>query len=484
MRYAAFHAASAPSTPDTLQPTADCVTTTIAPSPPADPALPVTDAGLEHSHRIANLRGKTVAATAWTMGGHGAQQVLRLGGNLILTRLLTADVFGLMTLVQVSIRAVSFFSDLGVNQSIIRDKRGDDRRFLDTSWTIQIIRGNVIWLLAALAAWPASLIYDTPELLYLIPISALSAIIAGFNSTKLATLNRRLALGRLTLLDTLTQAAGLMVMVGIALYSPTVWALIAGGFVSSIGKLWISHYVLPGDRNRFCWHRESVQELVRFGRWVAVSTACAFLLQQGDKLIMGALVDRSTLGVYAVAYLLSQAVLEAQRTLGPRVLLPVYTQLLHHPTPTLRRKVLKLRIILLLLFVTPLLVMTLWGQQIVKALYTEPYHDAGWMLQILAAGNIGSAINLSAGGVVLASGDSFRYMILQVSRGVMMIAGMAIGFAFGGPIGLLVGMGASYWLNYPFLVWAIRRHGVWLPGLDAAVFAFSTVVAAIAYTLR
>lgn len=437
----------------------------------------------EAPHRIRSLRDRTIAATAWTIGGHGAQQVLRLGGNLILTRLLTADVFGLMALVQVSIRAVSFFSDLGVNQSIIRDKRGDDRRFLDTAWTIQIIRGNVIWLLAALAAWPASIIYDTPELLYLIPISALSAIIAGFNSTKLATLNRRLALGRLTLLETLSQAAGLLTIVSIALYSPTVWALIAGGFVSSIGKLWISHYVLPGDRNRLCWHRESLQELVRFGRWVAVSTACAFLLQQGDKLIMGAVVDRATLGVYAIAFLLSQSVLEAQRTLGPRVLLPVYTQLLQHPTPTLRRKVLKLRGVLLLLFVTPLLAMTLWGPQIVKALYTEPYHEAGWMLQILAAGNIGSAINLSAGGVVLASGDSFRYMILQISRGAMMIAGMAVGFALGGPIGLLVGMGASYWLNYPFLVWAIRRHGVWLPGLDALVVLVASATVALALVM-
>lgn len=433
---------------------------------------------------IANLRGKTVAATAWTLGGHGTQQVLRLGGNLILTRLLTADVFGLMTLVQVSIRSVSFFSDLGVNQSIIRDKRGDDRRFLDTAWTIQIIRGNIIWLLAALAGWPASFLYDTPELLYLIPISALSAIIAGFSSTKLATLNRRLALGRLTLLDTLSQAAGLVVMVAVALYSPTVWALIAGGFVSSLGKLWISHYVLPGERNRLCWHRESLQELVRFGRWVAVSTACAFLLQQGDKLVMGALVDRSTLGVYAIAFLLSQAVLDAQRTLGERVLLPVYAQLLHHPTPTIRRKVLKLRMILLLLFVTPLLAMTLWGQQIVGALYTESYQDAGWMLQILAAGNVGCAVTISAAGVLLAAGDSFHYMMLQVTRGVMMVAGMAIGYAAGNVHGLLIGMGVSYWLSYPLLVWVIRPLGVWLPLLDLATLSFSLVMVVVAIIQR
>lgn len=428
-----------------------------------------------------SLRARTIVASGWTLGGHAVQQALRLAGNLVLTRLLTADIFGLMTMVQMAIRSVSFFSDLGVNQSIIRDKRGDDQDFLDTAWTIGVIRGNLIWIAAIALTWPISWLYHTPELRYLIPIAALTAVISGFNSTKLATLNRHLALGRLTLLDAFTQITGMVMMISIAIVSPTVWALIAGGFVTCISKLWVSHYIVPGPNNRFRWHRESVQELVRFGKWVAVSTAITFLLQQGDRLTMGALVDRSTLGVYSIAFMLAQTVLEAQRALGPKVLYPVYAQLLNHPAETLRKQVFKLRSILLVAFITPLLLLTLWGQQLVNLLYPDNYHDAGWMLQLLAAGNIGSAINLSAGGVVLASGDSFRYMILQTTRGVMMIAGMAIGYSVAGIAGLIIGMGASYWLNYPILAWAIRPHGVWLPKLDLTVFAISAIVVIIAW---
>jgi hypothetical protein len=33
------------------------------------------------------------------------------------------------------------FSDFGLNASIIRSSRGDDPVFLQTAWTVQILRG-------------------------------------------------------------------------------------------------------------------------------------------------------------------------------------------------------------------------------------------------------------------------------------------------------------------------------------------------------
>lgn len=437
-------------------------------------------------HKIKHLKKKTVSSTAWTLGGHGAQQLVRFGGNLIMTRLLLPEVFGLMTAANSVLKAIQFFSDLGVGQSIIRDKRGDDPAFLDTAWTFQILRGVGVALVACLLAWPWAVMTKTPEMLWLVPVLALTALIAGFQSTKLATLNRRLQLGRLTMVESVTQCVGLAVMVVVAWLTPTVWALVAGAFVGAVSKVIVSHYVLPGRGNRLAWDREAVRELTRFGKWVAVSTAMTFLLSQGDKLIVSALLkdNLATVGQYGTAYLLSHAVLEAMRTLGPKVLLPVYSQLLEGDGKKLRRKVFKLRAVLLAGFIPPLLLMTIFGRQIVEALYPQKYWEAGWMLQILAAGSVGSAINISAGGIVLASGDSFRFMLLQVSRGVMQVVGMVVGYWLGGLPGFMIGMGASFWLNYPFLVVAIRRFGVWMPALDGAAFACSGAAVALAYFLR
>ena len=83
--------------------------------------------------------GMTVIATVGTNG-------LRLGSNLVLARLLTPEIFGLMALANVFLIGLKMFSDTGVQTSIVRSPRGDEGIYLDTAWTLQIGRGFVIWV--------------------------------------------------------------------------------------------------------------------------------------------------------------------------------------------------------------------------------------------------------------------------------------------------------------------------------------------------
>lgn len=70
------------------------------------------------------LKKLAVRGMVWTIAGYGASQILRLGSNLILTRLLFPELFGLMTLVNIFITGLHLFSDIGVGPSIIQNKRG------------------------------------------------------------------------------------------------------------------------------------------------------------------------------------------------------------------------------------------------------------------------------------------------------------------------------------------------------------------------
>ncbi|MFM6205833.1 oligosaccharide flippase family protein, partial [Planktothrix sp.] len=90
---------------------------------------------------MTSLSKKAIQGTIWTLFGYGGSQVLRFGGNLILTRLLVPELFGLMALVNTFITGLNLFSDVGIRPSIIRSQRGDDPEFLNTAWTIQVFRG-------------------------------------------------------------------------------------------------------------------------------------------------------------------------------------------------------------------------------------------------------------------------------------------------------------------------------------------------------
>ena len=111
------------------------------------------------------------------------------------------------------IQGLILFSDIGIKPSIIRSPRGDDPTFFNTAWTLQVIRGFGLWIGCCLIAWPVSQFYDNEQLVWLLPTVGLTTIISGFNSTSLPTLNRKLEIGKITVLDLGIQILALSIMI-------------------------------------------------------------------------------------------------------------------------------------------------------------------------------------------------------------------------------------------------------------------------------
>jgi hypothetical protein len=113
-----------------------------------------------------------------------------------------------MTFVNIFVQGLAMFSDIGIGPSIIQSKRGEEPRFLNTAWTVQVVRGFFLWGASlALAGWYAST-YEQPELGARSRPAALSAAISGFNSTRFFTSGRRITLARVTIIDFIGQLIG------------------------------------------------------------------------------------------------------------------------------------------------------------------------------------------------------------------------------------------------------------------------------------
>ncbi|MCR9111333.1 MAG: oligosaccharide flippase family protein, partial [Rhodobacteraceae bacterium] len=234
--------------------------------------------------RGSSLKARFIRSSVFTLGGYALGQVLRLASNLILTRLLFPEAFGMMALVSVILQGLAMFSDVGVSPAIMQSKRGDDQKFLDTAWTIQVIRGVLLWGVACLLAVPVASIYGEPLLAWILPCAGITLLITGFNPTRIDTANRHLLIGRMTGLDLAVQALTVVIAVVLAWTLQTVWALVISGIISSVLVLLAYNLFLPGQRNRFQWERAAADELISFGKWIFLSTICGFLFTQGDKL--------------------------------------------------------------------------------------------------------------------------------------------------------------------------------------------------------
>lgn len=413
-----------------------------------------------------SLKALSIRGTLWTMSGHGVSEGLRLLSNLILTRLLIPEDFGLMLLVNVFLMGLQLFSDVGIGPSIIQNKRGEDENFLNTAWTIQVIRGSCLWLVAIIIAYPFANFYDQPQLAQLLPVAGAAAFISGFNSTALFSLNRKLHLGKVTLLTVAQQFAGITVMIIWAHFHPSIWALVAGSLANVLLRAVVSHFIIKGHRNRFHWDREASKALFQFGKWIFLSTAFGFFANRGDRLILGKLISVQELGYFSIATVLSSNLVKLITDIGQRILFPVYARLAERSAEDLAKNLQRIRFHLLCVALPPLCLLAIFGDSVVSLLWDPRYEPAGPMLQILAAGGIVRVINTTTLPVLLAMGDSFRHLMNTLTRAVLLATGMAVGAHFGGTLGCIAGIALAPLLQYPVLAITVHHYGVWRPGFD------------------
>lgn len=415
---------------------------------------------------ITRLRGdgllaRVMRSSVWTALGYGASQALRLVSNLILTRLLFPEAFGLMALVSVFIVGLTMFSDVGTHPAILQHKRGDDPAFLNTAYSIQVTRGVLLWLASALIAWPAAVFYGQPDLALLLPVAGFSLLLHGLEPTRVDTAARHLRLGRLTALDLISQVVGVVTMVALAWATQSVWALVAGWIVSSGVRLALITLALPGPKSRPGWEWAAARDLMHFGVWLFLSTAFGFMVAQGDKAILGKYLTLEQLGLYNIGFFLASFPMLLGQTIGGRILIPLYRERPPGESAANFAKLRRMRFVLTGAIFALLAVMAFGGEWIVDLLYDPRYSTAGAILVVIAVVQIPSVIGMTYDQSALAAGDSRNYFLLTALRAIFLVTGMIVGAETYGLLGALVGQALAAIAVYPFLIWLARRHRAW-----------------------
>jgi len=384
-----------------------------------------------------SLKSLALRAASWSIAGRFVAQGLRLFSNIILARLLFPEAFGLTAIVGVFMYGLKMFSDLGVGPSIVYDQRGEESEFLDTAWTIQIIRGALITAGALLFAWPVSLVYEDPQLLSLLSVAGCAGLIQGFESTTLHTQKRKLLLGRIIQLEVIGQVITIVVMVVWAYLVPTVWAIIGGGLVGTTSRTILSHYYLPHRRHRLHWDRDAVRSVYRFGGWIFLSSIFTFFGIQGDRMLLGYYLGLSLLGVYHVATRFTEAIRTLTNRLTHSVLFPVFSETSRSEPQYLVKRYYKVRLMMDGLFLTLTGLLGTLGHRLIDLLYDERYSEAGWILQVLTI-QVAMTVMLTPAETVLFSvGKTFYGFARSFVRAVWILAGIPISWRLAGLPGVV-----------------------------------------------
>lgn len=424
-----------------------------------------------------SLRQRVLRAGSWVLIGHLAGQALRLGSNLVLTRLLEPDAFGLMSVVYLVMIGLALFSDFGINRSVVQSPRGQEATFLNTAWTVQVLRGvglavatlavALCFALASSAGWVREqTTYADARLPWVVAAFALVALLQGLESIRVGLAKRAMQLRQLTQIDLASQLLATVVMVALAWYLRSIWALVAGAVVAGATRMALGYIWLDGHRVSWQLERAALSELMTAGKWIFLSSILGFIAVSGDRVILGGLIDSKVFGLYAIAFLLVSTLQAVASMLCINVAYPAFSEVLRDRPHDLARVIERFQWAYDGLVLTLAAMLIFAGPAILHVLYDNRYQEAGWMLSVLAVGAIGLRVQL-----VEQCYQAMRkpeYITLaNLIRLVALVVGTLVGHTFWGLPGAVAGIALSQFSTWPMALWFRWRYGALRWRIDA-----------------
>jgi O-antigen/teichoic acid export membrane protein len=403
------------------------------------------------------LSGVVSKGAIWTLASYASNQGLRFLTNVVLTRILAPELFGLMVIVNTVRTAISLFTDVGTGQNVIVNPLAEEPEFYNTAWTINLIRGCSLSVLCFIVAKPLASLYGVPEISAIFPVMGMFFVTEGFAAMSRPLVQRRLQFGRLNVFDIIFDAISFLFQIVLALISPTVWSLVFGALFSSAARTIGSYNLVPGLRHRLFLSKRHVWEIFHFSKWLFVSSIAFFLAMNFDRLYLAKMLPLDIVGVYGLARSLAEPLNTLVVRLSNLIVFPVIASSTNQSRETIRAQLATTRIVFLLLAATGLSLFVAGADLLVSLLYDKRYHAAGWMASLLVLGVWPAVLcNINESVMLGLSKPSYNAIGFGLKL-VWLIVGLPLAFGRYGMFGAILVISIGDLVRYPVVFWGQVR---------------------------
>ena len=430
--------------------------------------------------RLVNVHGDLFATTAC----FAAQALIKFGSSLILTRILSPEAYGLVSMVNAIAFVVEMIADVGVLTSVIRQEGGDAPEFLDTAWTLKFARSLLNAAAMLIGAPLLSALYGTYDLTEPLRVFSVWFIIGGLESMAFPLAIRQKRARVVVYSELVAVAVAAVFTIAFCLYFHSYWGIILGTLVNRAVTTGLSH-AIGGPRPRFLWDRAAASVLLGYGRFAVPSGMLTLFLSQFDKLVFLRLFDLKLLGIYSLANNVASPVESLVLKISQSVL---YPRCAHHyrqnrdalPLVYYTENV-KLHAAILFM---PAAVGGAAGL-LIALFYDSRYAEAAFVLHA-AMLRIGiTSLSTPAEDLLMAAGEMQVLLIGNILRATWTVAGSLIGYRILGFPGFIYGLalcglpqlGYYLWLQYRKRLMVIRFE-LYRAGFAIAVTVVVAVVGA------
>lgn len=268
---------------------------------------------------------RTVKSGIWATLTNISGRLLQVLMLIVLARILTPAEFGIMGIALLTLSGTKRFTNIGLNAALIQKEERDVDNYLNTTWLLEVGRGLVILVFVFATAPFIAAFFSEPQATPVIRAIGFIPFIAGLRNPGIVYFEKDLEFHRDFLYNTGGSIAQFLVGVLYVLYSPTVWALVAGSLSRPIFKTLLS-YVLHDYRPRPTFDLQAARELISFGKWMTGASIIYWIAREGDDAFVGWFLSATALGFYQYAYRLADMPATEMSQIVSQVTFPAYSQ--------------------------------------------------------------------------------------------------------------------------------------------------------------
>lgn len=380
----------------------------------------------------------------------GISQVLRLllqfSAIIILSRILSASDFGLMTMASVVIMFAELFSGMGITTALIQKDRITNN-FKSTIFWSSLTIGVAIGVIVASSSPIVARIFSEPRLVDILIVLALIFPITALGSSHLALLERDLRFQNVAQAEMLAAFLGLFTALGLAWYGAGVFSLVGQALVTST-LMTAQFWFLARWRPAFIWRNQELDGVWRFGSNLVGLNVIEYFARNSDNILIGRFWGPGELGLYNLAYRLTSLPTLTISYAINRVLLPVYSEKVRSGNEVANYF---LRIVALVALLVAPMSFGLWAvrEPFVAVLLGPQWERSHTVLAWLAPTGLLQALLSTTASIFISAGRTDILLKMAVVNTAILVGAFAIGAQFG-----IVAVAAAYFFAY-FVVFAI-----------------------------
>jgi O-antigen/teichoic acid export membrane protein len=424
--------------------------------------------------KLVNFKGDLFATTfSFAMQGG-----IRLVSSLVLTRVLLPEAYGIITVLVSVLYVIGNIADTNVTLFIVRDKNGEDPRYLNTAWTLRFVRAvlSAIFLLVS-ARVIAVNIYNVPTLTAPLRVFSLWFLIAGLESMSFPLAIRRKQ-ARLQVYSELgASVISTSFSIAYCYHFHTFWGMALAMLLNMLIMTVLSHQFYRDMRPRFQIDWAAAREILSYSKFTIPSSMLTLALNQFDKVVFLRLFDLRLLGLYGLASNIAGSVETLISKISQTVLYPRCAHNYRSDPDTVAYKYYTENTKLFAGIIGIPAVVGGAARLLIAVLYDSRYAEAGVVLQALMVRVALLSLASPAEDLLISAGAYHVILTGNVLRVGWTVAGSLAGYYLHGFQGFIYGFSLSGLPPLVYYLWVQRSKGMLMVRYELYKFSFAVGVA-------